>query len=460
MNAPFIQFLRNIRSSYWFVPLLMVVGAAVLSVITRRIDSSGGLDVARSLGLGHFVSSGGARATLSTIAGSMIGVAGVTFSMTLVSVSFATAQFGPRLIGNFMRDRGNQVSLGAFTATFVYSLLILGSVHGAGEGDGATAFLPRFSVLTALAMSLACIGVLVYFIHHVPETINVSRITSRIGRGLASTIERRAQLPGGCSRATCEAPPQAGASVAIGAERPGYVQALNDSKLFDVACEHDLTVTLLCGPGDFVTLGSELMLAEPAERVTDGVRAELADGLAIGMERTVDQDELFLAQQLVEILGRALSPGINDPFTAVGCIHWFQSALTVAVGVEDMDPRCLVDADDRARLIAGSVTFEKLVDATLTASLQYVAADRNAALEALRSVGHVLTRTGNEEYREVLLRYGERLVAAAKEALPVAVDRDAVDRAGRLLRRIGADSPDSQRSLEWVRELDGAGVDV
>ena len=181
----------DVRASYWFWPSLMVLGAMALSFAAQWLDRNaeivpqGIVDVLPATLLDTQVD--GARNTLSVIAQSILGVAGVMFSMTLVAVSFAAGNYGPRLIGNFMRNRGNQISLGILIATFVYCLLILRAVQNSGEGE-IVSFVPQYSILIAMALALVSVLTVIYYIHHVPETINVSNITSGLGHRLSRRI--------------------------------------------------------------------------------------------------------------------------------------------------------------------------------------------------------------------------------------------------------------------------------
>ena len=136
MAGTLLKLLQDLRASYWFVPALMTLGAGLLSLLTHWFDTRYGAAFLRNVPYLYSPSPDGVRTTLASIAGSMIGVAGVTFSMTIVSVSFAAAQYGPRLVGNFMRDRGNQFTLGAFIAAFVYCLMVLRTVQSPGSWPG------------------------------------------------------------------------------------------------------------------------------------------------------------------------------------------------------------------------------------------------------------------------------------------------------------------------------------
>lgn len=189
MTVRLMKYWHHLRASYWFVPALMVLSAIVLAFVTDRIDTHYSAQYISSVPWLYVSHPAGARAVLSAIATSMIGVAGVTFSMTIVSVSFAAANVGPRLIGNFMRDTGNQVTLGTFIATFVYCLSVLRTVTD-DSGTGDSAYVPQFSLYVALILTLASVSVLIYFIHHIPESINVGRIISLVGGELEQSVRQ------------------------------------------------------------------------------------------------------------------------------------------------------------------------------------------------------------------------------------------------------------------------------
>lgn len=191
MDAKLIKVFLDLRASYWLIPACMVVVAIGLSALMPWLDANYEADWIRSFEWLTAARTDGARSVLTVIAGSTIGVAGVTFSITIVAVSFASANFGPRLIANFMRDRGNQITLGTFIGTYVYCLLVLRTVRNASEPDienSFQAFVPHFSVLVALLLALSSVAVLIYFIHHVPETLNVENLVAKVGRQLRRGI--------------------------------------------------------------------------------------------------------------------------------------------------------------------------------------------------------------------------------------------------------------------------------
>jgi uncharacterized membrane protein len=175
-----------ISSSYWFVPGIMTAAAVVLSLLSVELDRRVQDAVLEEIGLIWSGGAEGARELLGTVAGSTITVAGVIFSMTLVVLSLTSQQFGPRLLRQFMGDRGTQVVLGMFVATFVFCLLVLRTVRSMEE----TRFVPYLSVTLAVLFMLASLGVLIYFIHHVAQLIQAPRVVSRVGEDLLAAINR------------------------------------------------------------------------------------------------------------------------------------------------------------------------------------------------------------------------------------------------------------------------------
>jgi uncharacterized membrane protein len=251
----------------------------------------------------------------------MITVAGVTFSITIAAVSYASANLGPRLLPDFMRDPRNQISLGAFIATFVYCILVLRTVRDAGEsGAGAEAFVPYIGVMAALALTLINVGVLIFYIHHVPTSISAFEVVARLGRDLYARVEAApfpAQIgeepPAGARPPDPETafPPASG--VAVRARMQGYLTHLNAVELMGAAQRHDVVVRFDQRPGDFLTPGVILAHAHGACADDPALHDEVRAALIVERERTPYQDILFTVQQLAQIAARALSPGVNDP---------------------------------------------------------------------------------------------------------------------------------------------------
>lgn len=443
VRAHVAKYWDAVRWSYWFVPSLMALAAALLSFATTALDvwlapvwrTDGGW-----LSLNN---AAGARVLLSTIAGSMITVAGVTFSITIAAVAYATSQLGPRLLGNFMRDTSNQVTLGTFIATFVYCLLVLRTVHGGvADADGTRMFVPHLGLLLALCLTLASLGVLIYFIHHVPRSIQASQVIAQIGEELT---ERLAVLfPGRLGAPppddvqpveTADAYPD-GSGAPVLATATGYLTHLDDRGLLQLARSQDLVLRLVRQPGDFVAAGETLAYVHGNG---DGdVRSAVRIAFAFGRERTQSQDVLFVVQQLVEIAIRALSPGVNDPFTAIRCLNWLGGAL-VDLGCRAPPSGCRYDDDGRLRVIAPGLGFDQVAAAVFDTLRPYVSGDRNAALHAMAVLERVLTGVTHPPYRARLLEHAAALQAGAEDGLTQRRDREQLAAA---YERLTGNAPD------------------
>ncbi len=448
MKIALFDFLRELRASYWFIPSLMAAFAIVLAVTLTSVDGVLGVKVLRKIPFLYANQPDGARAVLSTIAGSMITVAGVTFSMTILTVSFAAGQIGPRLMNNFMRDRGNQVTLGTFISTFLYCLMVLRTVRNADEAETAAntygAFVPHLAILAGLLLAVASVGVLIFFIHHVPESINVSHVVAGVGRDLNKMVDK--QFPTRIGEpAPDDAPPpgeQADYDVKfqeagpVHAEDNGYIRAVDDKALMKVAVKHDLVLRLEYRPGNFVNHGKTLLYVWPQERLDDDIRDACREAFSIGIQRTRHQNIFFLIDELVEIIGRALSPGVNDPFTAISCIDWLQSVLSNLATRQIPDER-RYDEDGNVRVIAYPLGFEAVAARVFDQTLPYVATDRNAALRMMKMVAEVAVDMDPGPDRDAMLGHAATLRDSALSALDLDAELDAVDeRYQQLLRAV------------------------
>jgi len=389
-----------IRASYWFVPSLMAVLAAGLAFGALRLDAEVAEWEAGWLDWVYTGGPSGARALLSTVAGSMIGTAGVTFSVTIVALAQASSQFGPRLLRNFMRDTGNQMVLGAFVATFVYCLLVLREVSEL-EGAGAV---PAFATSLGVVLAVASLGSLIFFFHHVASSIQADHVVAAVARDLQRSIDHFCGGWGaGGGRASTRDPEHAPPPALAGghtvcADRSGYVQAVEYDTLFELACSRGLVMQLLRRAGHFVRPG------EPLARVArldgdgpdgggpagdrgeeDGSDAGIRQAFLVGAMRTEDQDVEYAIRQLVEVALRALSPSVQDPFTAINCIDWLGAALVRFLD-RGAPARVAVDAEGRARLFTQAPGFPDLVAAAFDQVRQAAHDDVAVSLRLLETL--------------------------------------------------------------------------
>jgi uncharacterized membrane protein len=458
VKAYLLRLSNDLRESYWFLPTLMAGAALILAMTMVYVDSHAGSGWMDGLPWLYAARPDGARSLLSAIGGSMIGVAGTTFSVTIAAVVYASGQYGPRLLSNFMSDRGNQVTLGTFIATFVYALVILRTIRSAGEsGAGVPAFVPQLALLVAMILVLCSIAVLIYFIHHVPMRIHINNVIERIGDRLIGEIDRR--FPVSVGTPLVERPddpriPRAFRSDAaeadyrergtVRAHAIGYIQFIDEDALLKVTRDHNLVIRLQYRPGDFTHKGSVLLEAWPAERCDDEAAAALRGAFAVGSRRTALQDLRFLIDELVEIAARALSPGVNDPFTANSCLDWLGAAMA-DLARRDLPSRLRADDRGMLRVIARPVTFDALIDRAFGALAQYASADMIAGKRFLNALGDVALHCDDPERIATLAGQMRAFRALAAATLDGAC-RDAVlARADDLLGALAG--PDHERRL-------------
>lgn len=378
-RAKLRQLAQAARASYWFIPATMVLFTFVLANLAIWIDRSPDMlpfDLPDRLSNTQIE---GARSTLSTIATSVIGVTGVMFSMTIVAVSFAAGTYGPRLIGNFMRDRGNQVSLGILISTFVFSLLVLRVGQSPLEEGEVAAFVPHSALLLAIIGSIIAVFAMIYFVHHVPETINVSNITANLGHKLECDIKaiidldaarepgEDAMSPDNQPHSSPTGPPDQQLRLPVA----GYIQVLRYNRIKELSEEKLCDVEILCVPGDFVTGFTPVLNIWGGDNLAAEDLSQLLECFAVGSSRTEHQNIFFLVDQLVKMLARALSPGVNDPFTAINCLNWMHNALKTAQLYAGGMPKEGV----RTSSLGPVLTYEKLLERSFGASKPYCEPD-------------------------------------------------------------------------------------
>ncbi len=428
MNIRILTTLEKVRSSYWFVPALMVVAAIVLSFVAVSVDHAVFEDWSARMGWFGSGDPDGARTFLSTIAGSMITIAGVTFSITMVALSQASMQLGPRLLTNFMRDRGNQIVLGTFIATFVYCLLVMRSVKSTADDT----VVPQFALLIGMALSLTSVGVLVYFFHHGSVQLQAEYIIEVVGRQLEIAVgdlfpEQLVHPRYGRLKQETDLPEQLDLDDAwkVPSSRRGYVQVIDIDRLVQLADEHDWIMRLVYRPGDFVAQDSDIVAVWPAAAQDDALAEQIEDAFVLGKHRLRIQDVEFPVHQLVEIALRALSPGINDPFTALACVDQLASGLSLLVE-RSIPAGYHYGEDGQLRVLTDALTFTGVIEAAFNQIRQHARGSVAVTIRLLEAIATIAPHTRTREQRDTLSRQAEMILRGAEEAIPEQWDREAV----------------------------------
>ncbi|WP_236696124.1 DUF2254 domain-containing protein [Rhodopirellula islandica] len=389
------QLIYRIKGSYWFIPSLMVFSAIVLSQLTIWLDRTLGYTWLQDYWFTSMNQPDGARALLATVAGSMITVAGVTFSLTILAVSHATSHFGPRLLDNFMRDRGNQITLGTFVATFLYCLLVLRVVRGGSVPESwdltVEAFVPQLSLFLSLVLTIASVGELIYFIHHVPDSIHISTVLRRLSIDMSNKFdELYPETMGQALEEEQDVPSLSNDFLhVVTSEGAGYLQGIDDEQLIRFAKEQQAVVRLVKRPGDFVCRSEVIAEVTRITGWSDDDARQIRRGFAIGYSRTPTQDVFFILNEFVEVATRALSPGVNDPFTAMQCIDWLSDGL-IQLSQRKLPTRYRMDENEELRIITTEVTRADFVQSMIWQLVPYVRGDRNVSQYFIASLERVI----------------------------------------------------------------------
>ncbi|MGE0565826.1 MAG: DUF2254 domain-containing protein [Pseudolabrys sp.] len=401
-----------VSTSLWALPLLIVAGAIVAAYLALNVRLGG------SGMLASFLDRGSADAAAQFMSGlltAMITMATLAISITMVVLTLAAQQLGPRIIRSFIADKKTQAALGLFLGTVAYLLVVLYSVSGAGR----TA--PNLAISGGSLLVLISVAMLVVFVHHLANAIVADNAIARIGVQLDTDVSRL--LPD-ADDMVGPAPPKLDRTkaAAVRLEISGYVQAIDYEAIVNAACAADAIVEIGMRPGHFAVDGGVIAwIAGGKDR--DSLAHTIQNAVVVGAERTPVQDIEFSIRQMVEIAVRALSPGINDPFTAIAVLDRLSSSLA-AVMRRAPARSVLVDDQRKPRVIVSRSTFEGLVAAAFD-QIRQNGAQKPAILIQMADNLCQLIALADDERKSVLLDYLD-LVEDAGKAIAQKHDRDAL----------------------------------
>ncbi len=431
-----------LRTTFWLVPTILIVVASLLFLLTFEIDLA---NYDHHLTLPFWIRTGSAdagRQVLIAIAAAVITVVGVVFSITILALTLASQQFGPRMMRNFIRDVGNQMTLGVFVGTFVYSVLALGSITSGTHGD----FVPHLSITVAEALLLVDLGVLIYFIHHIAKSIQLPEVIAGIARDLTRAID--ADFPFHSGEAD-ESRPTVGRSVpellqlidergaVVPSSSSGYLQFVGYAQLIDIASRTDSVIRLDHRPGHFVATGRPLATVWPSGAAGQ-VALALSKAHVTGPHRTLMQDPVFAIDQLVEIAIRALSPAVNDTFTALTCIDWRSAGLSQVTG-RTLSEGVYRDRDGRVRLIETDTSYPRMVNRAFDKIRQSSRGMPAVIIRMLDALSSIAADPASPAQLEVLRRQAEMILRSAEESVPEANDLEDIRLRFRRMVAIGAE---------------------
>ena len=410
MTARLRKLLNQLGETFWLIPGAMVVAAVLMAYVLVQIDRSDILP--EWLRNEWFYNGGGtgARTLLGAIASSAIGVAGTVFSITIAALTLAAGQMGPRLLQNFTRDRGNQVTLGAFLATFSYALLVLRSVRTQDEGQ----FTPHLALSVGVLLAFVCVATLVYFVDHMANRINVDTVVDLVSDDVRVAL----------SELTSDKPPAASPlpdfwqhAVTITDRRSGYLQQLDAEGLADWAAEHGTAIRLLVRRGDFIFPGAPIAVMTVA---VDKAEAAIRNATALSATRGSAGDAEHAVRQLVEVAVRALSPGTNDPNTAMSVLDRLGATLCGLAGLHL--PGGVLLRKNQVALLIPITSYRIYVNLMFNMIRQYGANSPSVLIRLLQVLTAVASCERDKDRRQELLRHAEMVWSDAQREVANAAD--------------------------------------
>ncbi|RMF40470.1 MAG: DUF2254 domain-containing protein [Planctomycetota bacterium] len=414
----------RVRNSFWFIPgalSLAGIGLALGSTWLRGPAASWIVDLFPWIA----VSTSAARASLATISSAMVSIVGIVFSVTLVTLSIASSQYGSRLLRTFMSDTFTQVALGLLIGTSLFCMVALTRIEPSTDDKSV----PNVSILIGLGMAVGSMAILIGYIHHVANLIQAPSVVAAVAADLNESLARL--FPASAEEEETEQPepfelPQAARGAPVRSAHEGYLQAIDLEGLISICKADDLVARLLVKPGEFIEIGLPLVEVWPGEAVLkrdhsepdpsttksrdfgDEFAERINDCFIAGTRRTPRQDAECALDELVEVAVRALSPGINDPFTAISCLDRLSAVLGRIAERKMPDP---VRRDDEGvpRIVARSTTFDDLMDAAFHQIRQFGCSCPAVAIHMMIVLTRIARHCDSAESRRAVRRHADLL---------------------------------------------------
>ncbi|WP_137124823.1 DUF2254 domain-containing protein [Roseomonas sp. HF4] len=402
MRARLLAFREWAGDVFWVIPVLLSAAGMLLAEAMRWLEVPGHAGLPPDLVFA--ADAAGARALLGVVAGSAIGVAGTIFSITIAALSMTSGQMGPRLLRNFVRDSGNRWALGLFLMTFAYAVTLQ-------RGVGAQA-VPHLGLAVAVGLALLCTGTLAWFVHHVATGINVETVITLVHTELMQAAARltHADPPG--APVLLALPPPRGAPVRCGGT--GYLRAIDYGALADWAAAQDAVLVVMARPGDYLHPASRVAEVVPGTK-RDEAEAALRAAMSLGPSPAAAQDLEFAVRQLVEVAVRALSPGVNDPFTAMAVLDRLGAVLAGLAGRHFPAPALL--RDQRVVLYRRVTTHTGLCDAMFHMIREAGGREAAVLIRLLEVLEATLDVEADPARRTVLQRHARLALATGRRCI-------------------------------------------
>lgn len=411
-------FWKELLATFWFLPVSILSASIGLAMGTVYLDNS--ISISQNGWFRFFIvnSADSARTILSTISGAMIGVAGTVFSVTLVALTLASSQFGPRLIKKFMYVRLNQIVLGSYISTYLYCLIVLIAIKGSEDYT----FIPSVSILVAIFAAIINIILLIVFIHQIAISIQADKVVADISIFISNQAENLfPELIGEEKEGDGEIDfkkevSQYAKRTSFRSPKGGYLQYIDGESLMNVVTEAEALFDLQVRPGAFLVQGMEVGWIYSNHELGKGQMEKIADQFVIGEVKTSQQDLEFSIHQMVEIAARALSPGVNDPFTAIACIDNLSATLSYLVKSK-FPSKFRHDPVGKLRIVADTLDFKGVLDAAFNQIRQFAGGSPSVIIRLMEALITILNFAIEQAHHEAIVRHAEMIFRLGKESI-------------------------------------------
>lgn len=429
----------QLRVSFWFAPLVMAVGAIFLARVMYWVDSQIPNEILNDSHLVLAGSPGELRNVLIGIAGTILTTAGVVFTLLTLPLSMVAAQYGSRLLRVFLGDRTTQLVLGMFVGTFVYCVAAATSIPSVEvEQEG-----PQITATVGLLLMLGTFGSLVLLVQHISTMLQAPNVAAAAGATLRDVVQ--AEIPeeagsgGQIDQEAAAALVEADGYV-VRVREIGYIQYIDPETLLALARGRNLVIRLLRKPGHFVMPDTAVALVWPAGQVDEDLDLQIRRAFQIGNGRTPTQDVVYAVNQLVEMAVRAMSPAINDPFTAMTCLDHIGEGLALFIRQGEKSPY-YYDQDNHLRLVLEPITFSELLSAAFDMLRHASCNNASVLLHMLEVIDVVSQDADSAEARQELLRHTDLILTESQAGNLIEQDRQTINLSGQALQVKLKDAP-------------------
>jgi len=383
-----------------------------------------------------------AQVILSDIATATMTVVSIVFAILLMTLTLASMQFSPRIIVSFARDRVTQWTLGIFLGTFLYCMAALPAAH-----SRPVPFAPVLTVMVAISLAILCVALLLFFIHHISQAISVSHIVDRIATETEAVIDEVMPLPRrDVHMEMSDSTLPTVWETSLPNDVAGYIRYVDLKQLLALGASHHVKIQVVRRAGQFVPAGTPLVRVNKADRLTPELASAFRAAFDFGPTRTLQQDIEFGVLQIVDIALKAISPAVNDPTTAVGCVDQLSRILIRFASREVPEPR-LYDLRGVARVHIQWIDFEKLLESAFGQIRMYSESDIAVSLRLLRAFGDIAATSHDEDYRRMLLEHGRRVLQGCSKQMGAEDLRNLNARLAELETLVREDKSLSRRAL-------------